>query len=107
MKRLKLLRRDRKETQQQVAEALGVDRTTYAKYETGANEPNIATIRQLAAYYDVSIDYLLGNTDAPNAQSELAGFAVTGDVSLADLSPEEKDELRDFAKYLLSKRTQK
>ena len=40
MNRLKELRKDRKETQEDIANMLGVDRTTYSKYESGASEPS-------------------------------------------------------------------
>lgn len=52
--------RDRKGVKQQdVAEYLGVDRSTYAKYESGASEPNIDMLNKLTEYYHVSLDYLI------------------------------------------------
>ena len=60
MKRLRQLRTNKKLTQKDVAEFLGVDRTTYVKYETGASEPNFDTLQRLATFFGVSTDYLLG-----------------------------------------------
>lgn len=60
MKRLRQLRTNKKLTQKNVAEFLGVDRTTYVKYETGASEPNFETLQRLATFFGVSTDYLLG-----------------------------------------------
>lgn len=60
MKRLRQLRTNKKLTQKDVAEFLGVDRTTYVKYETGASEPNFETLQRLATFFGVSTDYLLG-----------------------------------------------
>lgn len=59
MKRLRQLRTSKNLTQKDVAEFLGVDRTTYVKYETGASEPNFETLQKLAAFFGVSTDYLL------------------------------------------------
>ena len=41
----------------------------YQNYETGQSEPKLATLIVLADYYQVSIDYLAGRTDAPDFQA--------------------------------------
>lgn len=58
--RLKELRTQRHMLQKDVAQRLGIDRTTYAKYESGASEPNHETLLKLSELFDVSADYLLG-----------------------------------------------
>lgn len=45
-------------TQQQVADLLNINRTTYTKYETGVSEPSFEILRQLAILYDVEITKL-------------------------------------------------
>lgn len=40
-------------SQQQVANALNVNRTTYTKYETGKTEPNLITITKLAQIFNI------------------------------------------------------
>ena len=52
--------------QKDVAQRLGIDRTTYAKYESGASEPNHETLLKLSELFDVSADYLLGRELSPN-----------------------------------------
>lgn len=47
-------------TQQEVAQALGIHRSSYACYELARTRPEYETLIQLAALYDVSIEYLLG-----------------------------------------------
>ncbi len=59
--RLKELRLNKGLLQKDVAEYLGVDRTTYVKYENGISEPNKETLLKLSSFFDVSTDYLLGN----------------------------------------------
>lgn len=58
--RLKELRKDRKLTQKQLAEDLGIATSTIIKYERGEREPNIQNIKRFAQYFGVSVDYLLG-----------------------------------------------
>lgn len=64
--RLKELRTQRHMLQKDVAQKLGIDRTTYAKYESGASEPNHETLLKLSELFDVSADYLLGRELSPN-----------------------------------------
>lgn len=46
-------------TQQQVADALNINRTTYTYYETGKTEPNINTLYKLIKLFDVSYNDIL------------------------------------------------
>ena len=64
--RLKELRTQRHMLQKDVAQRLGIDRTTYAKYESGASEPNHETLLKLSELFDVSADYLLGREMSRN-----------------------------------------
>lgn len=57
---LKLLRTQKKLSQNQVAEFLGVSRQMYIKYENGENELSASLIKKLCELYDVSSDSLLG-----------------------------------------------
>ncbi|MBS6546321.1 MAG: helix-turn-helix transcriptional regulator [Butyricicoccus pullicaecorum] len=62
-KRIRDLREDADKTQAEVAAALGISQTMYARYERGANELPIRHLIRLAQYYGVSSDYILGLTD--------------------------------------------
>lgn len=66
--RLKQLRNDRRLTQQNVADRLGVRLRTYQYYESDADKshrPDLETLVVLADMYGVSVDYLIGRTDVP------------------------------------------
>lgn len=64
--RIRDLREDRDLTQTEIAKILGMSQTGYSKYETGENDiPSIILIK-LARLYNISIDYLLGETNNPN-----------------------------------------
>lgn len=60
---LKRLRENIGYTQQQVANALGIDRSTYTYYETGKTTPDIKTIFKLVKIFNVSISELLESED--------------------------------------------
>lgn len=64
-KRIRDLREDRDLTQTQIAKILGMSQTGYSKYETGENDLPTQILIKLSDYYDVSIDYLLGQTNNP------------------------------------------
>ena len=61
--RLKAMRKDRKETQEDIARLLKVQRTTVGEYERGKIVPPIDKIKILADHFEVSVDYLMGNTN--------------------------------------------
>lgn len=65
-KRIKALRLDNEKTQQNVADALGVLRSTYGEYERGKIIPPMDKINALAAFYGVTVDYLIGNSNDQN-----------------------------------------
>ena len=60
LERLKDLRIGRKLRQSDMADFLQIDRTTYVKYETGASEPPLLSLIQLAEFFGVSVDYIIG-----------------------------------------------
>lgn len=47
-------------TQQQVADMLNLNRTTYTKYETGVSEPSIEIMKKIANIFGVDVNALLG-----------------------------------------------
>jgi transcriptional regulator with XRE-family HTH domain len=52
-------------SQTEAAKRLGIVRTTYSNYEAGNREPDVDTIKKMAEFFEVSVDYLLGRTDDP------------------------------------------
>lgn len=76
--RIKELRISQGLTQQEVANRLNIERTSYARYESGSREPDVATLIAMADLFQVSLDYLCGRTDAPYyVQSLQDGAALT------------------------------
>lgn len=63
--RLKDIREDLNITQKQIAHQLNICQNTYSQYENGKRQLPIDVLIQLARYFDVSADYILGLTDEP------------------------------------------
>lgn len=59
--KLRRLREYQELSQADVSLKLGMPKSTYSRYETGASEPNFETLKKMANFFDVSIDYLLEN----------------------------------------------
>ena len=59
-KRLKSLRIKNDLSQQEIADRLNLNRSTYARYELDQTQPDFDTLQKIADFYDVSIDFLLG-----------------------------------------------
>lgn len=104
MDRLIELRNERNLSQTQVAASLGISRQAYGHYETGKREPDNETLIKLASLFDVTTDYLLGNS------SEKASPPVTEeDVKVAlfngdkNVTPEMWEEVKNFAMYIQAK----
>ncbi|WP_353727181.1 helix-turn-helix transcriptional regulator [Lactococcus lactis] len=65
MNRIKELRSKKKISTQELANATGIARSTLGSYETRGINPNAEKAQILADYFNVSVGYLLGNTDMP------------------------------------------
>lgn len=64
--RLKSLRKDMDLTQEEFASKIDKNRSTIAGYETERKEPDHETLKKIADFFNVSVDYLLGRTDMRN-----------------------------------------
>lgn len=58
------LRKKQNLTQKDIAEKLNITQRAYSGYETGTREPDIQTILNIAEYFNISVDYLLGRYKA-------------------------------------------
>lgn len=69
--RIKMLRKQYKDTQKQLADYLGVSRQTIHCYEVEMYEPDLNLLYKIASRYNVSTDYLLGKTNIKNYKDKL------------------------------------
>ncbi len=90
---LRAFRKKHGYTQQRLADYLGVDRTTYAKYEA-KRKPELDVIIQLAALYGVSVELFLGDypEQAVNTKN-LKTYAKASTPDVRDDNGLSRDEL--------------
>ncbi|GGF94079.1 helix-turn-helix domain-containing protein [Paenibacillus aceti] len=62
-KRIRDLREDKDLTQQQLADYLNISQATYSRYESGNLDVPSSVLIKLSEFYNVSIDYILGQTN--------------------------------------------
>ena len=85
------MRKERKETQEDIARLLKVQRTTVGEYERGNIRPPMDKMKVLADHFEVSVDYLMGNTNFQTAEER-------NEESPNDVSKAMKKILEDLQK---------
>ncbi len=63
MNRLSELRNEKKLSQRDMAKAFNVSQSTYNNWENANTQPSIEQLISLADFFEVSVDYLIGNSD--------------------------------------------
>ncbi|MDE6104887.1 MAG: helix-turn-helix domain-containing protein [Clostridia bacterium] len=61
--RLRELRKLKNLSQKQLAEILKTNNSSICDWECGRSQPDLQTLAEIAEYFDVSADYLLGLED--------------------------------------------
>lgn len=89
-KRLKTLRMQKGLSQQELSNQIGINRSTYARYETNDNQADYETLQTLADFFETSVDYLLGRTYDAGAEE--------ANVSSDDFYPSGPNDLHQLIK---------
>jgi transcriptional regulator with XRE-family HTH domain len=61
--RIRQLRKQRGITQQTLANILGITKTMISAYENGVRKPSYENLMELALFFDISMDWMFGNTE--------------------------------------------
>lgn len=72
-------------------------------YEKGKREPDIETIKQIANFFGVTIDYLLGKTDIRNYDKDEQDFHFAYHKEIEGLTEEEISDALRFYKEMKKK----
>lgn len=97
--RLKEIRKEKRLTQEELAERADISRVMVSRYETGTVIPTVDVLVSLADALDVTTDYLLGRCDHSSSCSSSSEFSAA-ENSHTDL-PKDKAELRRFVLDIL------
>lgn len=79
---IKLLRKRKKRSQEEVAKAIGITRSAYNSYENGVAEPGISLLLKLSEYYDVNLDKLVRVNLSELTESALAQIEKGFDIDI-------------------------
>ena len=96
--RLKKLRNEKGINVREMAEILGVSRTSVSRYENDDTDPNSKIIEKAADYFGVSINYILGRSELRKDPNEKIRKALEDDPEL--LSFWEEMNKRDDIKLM-------
>ena len=77
--RLNALLEEHNMTQTQLAKMIGTSNVTICRYSTSERVPRLDVVAKIASVFNVSIDYLLGNSENKNLKSS----DVDSDVEIA------------------------
>ena len=86
---LRFFRKNKHLQQKTMADALGIQPSTYSGYESGKREPNFETLKRIALFLGISTDELLGLDPAASDEQ---------------LTEDERLELHSYAQYLIYRR---
>lgn len=95
MNNLKAARKAKGLTQVEVARAIGLTQNGYSYWENGKAKIDRDQLLKLANLFDVSVDYLLGNTTTTNTGSKIVRIPVLGSIP-AGIPLEAIEEIIDW-----------
>ncbi len=99
--RLKQLRKEKGLTQEELALIISKNRSTVAGYETERKEPDHETLKKLADYFEISVDYLLGRTDIrTSTRIETKAYH---NLDVCGLSDEAIKQIEDYIEFVKQK----
>lgn len=103
--KLKALRSEKKVTQKQLAELLGVGRPTIAGYETKGKQPDFDKVIEIAEYFNVSIDYLIGTSPIRNPYNKNHTDPAQSHnyIDITGLPKEDIDKVKEYVDLLKHK----
>ncbi|MFR4285576.1 MAG: helix-turn-helix domain-containing protein [Enterococcus italicus] len=98
--RLMDLRKQKKLTQAEMADILGVARTTYSSYEQGRRTPDVDIQNKIADYFKVSLDYLHGREKPKEDAVTSAKIKTIAAHIDDDATEEDMKEILNFIDYI-------
>lgn len=98
--KLRVLRESKRLTQTKAAELLHLGNKTLSDYERGVSQPDLDTLKKIAALYEVSLDYLIGADDKKIFPDEEDDFQFALYDKVKDLTEEQKQDLMKIIEIL-------
>ena len=96
---IRTLRTSQGLSQKELGDALDISTQAVSKWETGAAIPDTLMLPQIAAFFGVSVGYLLGQED-PISQVDVAFYG-----EFLELTEEQKATVRDMVHLMRARRS--
>lgn len=112
MNNLKLLRTEKHLTMRELADKVGICYTTISSLETGKRPFNLDHLQRLSKFFDVSFDYILGNSDERKNKVVFTDVTQDGKITkvqmeflkrVEDLNVKDMEQVFDYIDFLKSK----
>lgn len=98
---LRKIRVENNFTQQNIADVLGIDRSTYSYYESGATAPSPRTLFKLSQVYNVTVGFLMGvEENRPEYKKLPSSVAVASGYDPISVLKENEKELLMYYRIL-------
>lgn len=89
-----MLRHKYNYTLKELGKKFKVSESTMSHYENGKREPDINTLNAMANYFNVSVDFLLGNNKLSDEKQPLSLERLNAACEQANLDPSKIDKLK-------------
>ncbi|MFZ2186389.1 MAG: helix-turn-helix transcriptional regulator [Streptococcus parauberis] len=100
MNRLKVLRQEKKLTQEELGKLFEVSKMTVLRWESGENQIKPDKAQRLADYFKVSVGYLLGFTDNPNIYKDEQVESLGENISAFSYQRYNEGKINKFIAFL-------
>lgn len=103
--KIQTLLKEQQKTQKQLMEHLGLGKTAFTGWKSGANTSYKKHIDKIGEFFGVSTDYLLGTQkENPAADSDEALMFALWGGDAEDITPDMLDDVRKFAQFIREKK---
>ena len=104
MNRIRDLRQEKRWTQEEMAEKIGVHQKQISAYERGINIPSTEVLIKLSEVFDVSLDYLAFEAEGRSAKVEIKDRELLRQFETIDkLNDQDKDIVKQVLNLVIMK----
>ena len=101
--RIKILRLEADLTQEEFGKPYNLRKSTISQYESGDSRPDDELKKKIASDFNVSLDWLMGNSNIRNYDNMEPTIALHSDIPYEELPQEARDEINNFIEYVKQK----
>lgn len=101
--RLKCLREENKLSREELSEKLKISYSSVSKYETNIRFPDKETLKKIADFFSVSVDYLLGRSNIRTSPELKIVTKAYHNIDTSGLPDEDVKKVEEYVELLKKK----